>query len=106
MLAKSVYEGVKQRMGQLQTDVHEREKRLAALQSQLEALALEHESALKQLQLKQQVRMYWYPDLLHTSLLADCGNILSLNRLGEWCCLLRVTAVHAGDSVQGTQGGR
>ena len=57
LLAKSVYEGVKQRMGQLQTDAQEREKRLAAQQSQLEALALEHESALKRLQLEKQVSM-------------------------------------------------
>ena len=57
LLAKSVYEGVKQRMSQLQTDAQEREKRLAAQQSQLEALAVEHESALRRLQLEQQVSM-------------------------------------------------
>ena len=68
-------------MSQLQTDVQEREKRLAALQSQLEALALEHESALKQLQLEQQVSMCCYHELLYTSLVAQCGNILSLKGL-------------------------
>ena len=73
-----MYEGVKQRMGQLQTDVQEREKRLAALQSQLEALALEHESALKHLQLEQQVSMCCDNDLLHRSWVADYGSVLSV----------------------------
>ena len=60
MLAKNVYEGVKQRMNQLQTDVREREERLAALQSQLGNLALEHESALRHVRLEQQVSICCY----------------------------------------------
>lgn len=60
MLAKNVYEGVKQRMSQLQADVREREERLAALQTQLGNLALEHESALRQVRLEQQVSICCY----------------------------------------------
>lgn len=42
-------------MQQLQTDVQERDKHVAELQSQLQKLALQHESALRQVQLEQQV---------------------------------------------------
>lgn len=68
MLAKNVYEGVKQRMSQLQADVREREERLAALQSQLGNLALEHESALRQVRLEQQVSICCHHWTLYTFL--------------------------------------
>lgn len=57
MLAKNVYEGVKQRMHQLQADVQQRDKHVADLQAKLTALANQHESALRQLHLDQQVSL-------------------------------------------------
>lgn len=56
----NVYEGVRQRMHQLQTDVQERDKRVAELQSQLDTLAVQHESALRQVLLDQQVSSCCY----------------------------------------------
>ena len=55
LLAKNVYEGVRQRMHQLQADVQDRDKHAAVLQSKLETLAQQHKSALQQMQLEQQV---------------------------------------------------
>ncbi|KAL0037647.1 hypothetical protein WJX77_006084 [Trebouxia sp. C0004] len=54
LLAKTVYEGVKQRMHQLQADVQARDHQIASLQAGLEAAALHKEAALKQAQAEQQ----------------------------------------------------
>lgn len=77
MLAKNVYEGVKQRMSQLQADVREREERLAAVQSQLGTLALEHDSALRQVKLEQQVSIAVIIVSLYAFFTAECGCVLS-----------------------------
>lgn len=55
LLAQTVYEGVKQRVQQLQADVQARDRQVAALHSDLEAAALQRDAALKQAQAGQQV---------------------------------------------------
>jgi len=55
LLAKTVYEGVKQRMHQLQADVQARDQQIASLQASLEAAALHRDATLKQAQAEQQV---------------------------------------------------
>jgi len=50
-----VYEGVKQRMHQLQADVQARDQQIASLQDGLAAAALHRDAALKQAQAEQQV---------------------------------------------------
>lgn len=57
LLAKNVYEGVRQRVHQLQADVQERDKHAAALQSKLDAVEQQHEAALQQSKLDQQVSL-------------------------------------------------
>ncbi|KAL0047405.1 hypothetical protein WJX82_002558 [Trebouxia sp. C0006] len=54
LLAKTVYEGVKQRMHQLQANVQARDQQVASLQAGLEAAALHRDAALKQAQTEQQ----------------------------------------------------
>lgn len=56
LLAKTVYDGVKQRMHQLQADVQARDQQIASLQAGLEAAALHRDAALKQAQAEQQVQ--------------------------------------------------
>ena len=56
LLAKTVYEGVRQRVQQLQADVQARDQQVAALQADLEAAASQRDVALKQAQCEQQVR--------------------------------------------------
>ncbi len=56
LLAKTVYEGVKQRMHQLQADVQACNQQIASLQAGLEAAALHRDAALKQAQAEQQVQ--------------------------------------------------
>lgn len=51
-----MYEGVKQRMHQLQSDVQARDQQIASLQAGLEAATLHRDAALKQAQTEQQVQ--------------------------------------------------
>ena len=53
-----MYEGVKQRMHQLQANVQARDQQVASLQAGLEAAALHRDAALKQAQTEQQVQTY------------------------------------------------
>ena len=80
LLAKTVYEGVRQRVQQLQADVQARDQQVAALQADLEAAALQRDVALKQAQSEQQVRGLLLPMLLSQSQhMADSSCHLTAN---------------------------